>query len=164
MTKNSCRLGKQIFAPDGGNILQSKMTKLFNKRYLDKRLTDQIVLFNVLYRDKLELTLKSNYLSNHRMDKCKSFVFLRQYRNCFSRRINTLVSRNLPIKMTIDMAMHDFYDMKTMTFHCIMYQSIPSLTIPPRRRPRFAHSSCPRGRVFAPLSCPGVCPGGLKSK
>ena len=41
-----------------------------------------------------------------------------------------------------------------------MYQSIPSLTIPPSGDPRgFAHSSCPRGRVFAPLSCPGVCPG-----
>ena len=24
----------------------------------------------------------------------------------------------------------------------------------------FAHSSCPWGRVFAPLSCLGVCPGG----
>ena len=32
----------------------------------------------------------------------------------------------------------------------------------------FARSSCPRGRVFALLSCPkvcpGVCPGDLKSK
>ena len=38
-----------------------------------------------------------------------------------------------------------------------MYQSIPSLTIPPPGDPRgFAHSSFPRGRVFAPLSCPGV--------
>ena len=41
-----------------------------------------------------------------------------------------------------------------------MYQSIPSLTIPPPGDPRgFAHSSCPRGRVFASLSCPGFCPG-----
>ena len=39
----------------------------------------------------------------------------------------------------------------------VMYQSIPSLTIPPPGDPRgFAHSSCPWGRVFAPLSCPGV--------
>ena len=43
-----------------------------------------------------------------------------------------------------------------------MYQSIPSLTIPPPGDPRgFAHFSCPRGRVFALLSYPGVCPGGL---
>ena len=43
----------------------------------------------------------------------------------------------------------------------IMYQSIPSLTIPPPQGdPRgFAHSSCPWGRVFTPLSCPGVCTG-----
>ena len=37
-----------------------------------------------------------------------------------------------------------------------MYQSVPSLTIPPGRPPGFAHSSCPWGRVFAPLSCAGV--------
>ena len=35
---------------------------------------------------------------------------------------------------------------------------------PPGDPREFAHSSCPRGRVFAPLSCPRVCPGGLKSK
>ena len=51
----------------------------------------------------------------------------------------------------------------------VMHQSIPSLTIPPPGRPPgFAHSSCPWCRVFAPLSCPGICPGGgeggLKSK
>ena len=41
-----------------------------------------------------------------------------------------------------------------------MYQSIPSLTITLPGDPQgFAHSSCPWGRVFAPLSCPGVCPG-----
>ena len=34
-----------------------------------------------------------------------------------------------------------------------MYQSIPSLTIPGDPR-GFAHSNCPRDRVFAPLSCP----------
>ena len=49
-----------------------------------------------------------------------------------------------------------------------MYQSIPSLTIPQGNPRGFAHSSCPRGGVFAPLSClgvcPGVCQGGLKSK
>ena len=47
-----------------------------------------------------------------------------------------------------------------------MYQSIPSLTIPPGDPRGFAHPSCPRGPVFAPLSCPGVCPGvgGFKSK
>ena len=37
-----------------------------------------------------------------------------------------------------------------------MYQSIPSLTIPPGDPRGFARSSCPRARVFAPLSCPGV--------
>ena len=42
----------------------------------------------------------------------------------------------------------------------LMYQSIPSLTTPPAGYPReFAHSSCPRVRVFSPLSCPGVCSG-----
>ena len=33
---------------------------------------------------------------------------------------------------------------------------------PPGDPQGFAHSSCLRGRVFAPLSCPGVCPGVLK--
>ena len=42
----------------------------------------------------------------------------------------------------------------------LMYQSIPSLTIPPGNPRGFAHSCCPWGRVFAPPSCPG----GLKSK
>ena len=42
-----------------------------------------------------------------------------------------------------------------------MYQSIPSLTIPPGDPRGFTHSSCPRDRFFAPLSCPGVCPGGV---
>ena len=37
-----------------------------------------------------------------------------------------------------------------------MYQSIPSLTIPQGDPPGFPHSSCPWGRVFTPLSCPGV--------
>ena len=32
---------------------------------------------------------------------------------------------------------------------------------PPGDRRGFAHSSCPWGRVFAPLSCPGVSPGSL---
>ena len=45
-----------------------------------------------------------------------------------------------------------------------MYQSIPSLTIPPGDPRGFAHSSCPWGRVFAPLSCAGVCPRVLRSK
>ena len=31
---------------------------------------------------------------------------------------------------------------------------------PPSDPRGFAHSSCPWGRVFAPLSCPGVFPGG----
>ena len=44
----------------------------------------------------------------------------------------------------------------------LTHQSVPSLTIPPGDPREFAHSSCPWGRVFAPLSCPGgcVCPGG----
>ena len=37
-----------------------------------------------------------------------------------------------------------------------MHQSIPSLTIHPGDPRGFADSSCPWGRVFAPLSCPGV--------
>ena len=37
-----------------------------------------------------------------------------------------------------------------------MYQSIPSLNISQGEPPGLAHSSCPRGRVFYPLSCPGV--------
>ena len=38
--------------------------------------------------------------------------------------------------------------------------SVNSKPDPPGRPQGFAHSCCPRGRVFAPLSCPGVCPGG----
>ena len=41
----------------------------------------------------------------------------------------------------------------------VKLMSIPSLTIPPSDPRGFAHSSCPRGRVFTPLSCPGVYPG-----
>ena len=56
----------------------------------------------------------------------------------------------------------DSYQAFTLFFDCtIMYQTIPSLTIPPGDPRGFAHSSCPRGRVFAPLSCPGVCSGVL---
>ena len=53
------------------------------------------------------------------MDKGRSFVFPRQYRNCFSQRINALVPRNGPIKRTISMMMHDFHALKTMTFHYV---------------------------------------------
>ena len=53
----------------------------------------------------------------HRMDKRKSFVFARQYRNCSSRRINALVSRNQSIKTAAGIVMHDFNGLKTMTFH-----------------------------------------------
>ena len=42
-----------------------------------------------------------------------------------------------------------------------MYQSIPSLTIPPGNPRGFAHPSCPWGRVFAPLSCPGGSTAGV---
>ena len=45
----------------------------------------------------------------HRMDKHKSFVFARQYINCFSRRINPLVRRNQPIKTAVGIVMHDFH-------------------------------------------------------
>ena len=51
------------------------------------------------------------------MDKRKSFVFARQYSNCYSRRINALVPRNQPIKTAVDIVMHDFHGLKTMTFH-----------------------------------------------
>ena len=53
----------------------------------------------------------------HRMDKRKSFVIARQYRNCFSRRINAPVPRNQPIKTSVGIVMHDFPGLKTMTFH-----------------------------------------------
>ena len=53
-----------------------------------------------------------DYTCNHRMDKRKSFVFSRQYRNCFS-----LVSRNELITTAIGMVMHDFHGLKTITFH-----------------------------------------------
>ena len=45
------------------------------------------------------------------MDKRSSFVFARQYRNCFSRRINALVPRNPAIKTA------DIHGLMTMTFH-----------------------------------------------
>ena len=51
------------------------------------------------------------------MDKRKSFVFARQYRNCLSRRINALVLRNQPIKTVVGIVMHDFHGLKKMTFH-----------------------------------------------
>ena len=57
----------------------------------------------------------------HRMDKRKSFVLDRQYRNCFSRRINALVPRNQPIKTAIGMVTHDIHGLKTMTFHRVTY-------------------------------------------
>ena len=53
----------------------------------------------------------------HRMNKRKSFVFARQYRNCFFQRINALVPRNQPIKTDVGIVMHDFHGLKTMTFH-----------------------------------------------
>ena len=56
----------------------------------------------------------------HRMDKFKSFVFARQYRNCFARRINAMVPRNQPIKTAIGMVAHDFHGFKTMTFHHVV--------------------------------------------
>ena len=59
------------------------------------------------------------YTRKHRMDKSKSFVFARQYRNCFSGRINVLVPRNQAIKTAIGMVTHDFHGLKTMTFHCV---------------------------------------------
>ena len=45
-------------------------------------------------------------------------------------------------------------------FHPLHYVSANSKPDHPPGDPRgFAHSSCPRGRAFAPLSWPGVCPG-----
>ena len=55
--------------------------------------------------------------TNHRIDKRKSFVFARQYGNCFSWRINAPVPRNQPIKTAVGIVMHDFHGLKTMTFH-----------------------------------------------
>ena len=42
----------------------------------------------------------------------------------------------------------------------VMQQLIPGVTIPRVTPGGFAHSSCPWGRVFAPLSCPGSAGGG----
>ena len=47
--------------------------------------------------------------THHRIDKRKSFVFTRQYRNCFSRRTNGMVPRNQLIKTAIGMVMHNFH-------------------------------------------------------
>ena len=44
------------------------------------------------------------------MDKRKYFVFARQYRNCFSQRINALVPRNQPMKTAIAMVTQDIID------------------------------------------------------
>ena len=45
----------------------------------------------------------------------------------------------------------------------VMYQSIPSLTIPPS--PGIRTFQLPQGSGFRSSACPGVCPGGgLKSK
>ena len=56
--------------------------------------------------------------TEHRMDKRKSFVFPRQYRPCFSPRINQCsASGNEPIKTAVGTVMHDFYGLNTMTFH-----------------------------------------------
>ena len=51
------------------------------------------------------------------MGERKSFVFARQYRNCFSRRINALMPRNQPIKTAVGTVMNDFHGLKTLTFH-----------------------------------------------
>ena len=43
--------------------------------------------------------------------------------------------------------------------HCVVVQPGPDVSVnskPDHPPPGFAHSSCPWGRVFAPLSCPGV--------
>ena len=45
--------------------------------------------------------------------------------------------------------------------HCVVVQPGPDVSVNskpdhPSPLPGFAHSSCPWGRVFAPLSCPGV--------
>ena len=51
------------------------------------------------------------------MDKRTFFVFARQCRNCFSRRINALVPRNQPSKQAVGIVMYDFHGLKTMTLH-----------------------------------------------
>ena len=63
-------------------------------------------------------TLKAttSYSFQQRMDKHTSFVFARQYRNCFSRRINALVPRNQPIKTAVGIVMYDFHGLKTIIF------------------------------------------------
>ena len=63
------------------------------------------------------------------MDKCKSFVFPRQYRNYFSRRINALLPRNQPKKTAIGMVMNDFHGSKTMIFHWIADVAYFSLAV-----------------------------------
>ena len=78
--------------------------------------------FKYFFIQKITDMLSSNhdlslYTKLHRMDKRKSFAFARQYRNCFSRRVNDLVPRNQPIKTAVSIVMHDFQGLKTMTFH-----------------------------------------------
>ena len=52
----------------------------------------QMVVTHIFYFMLCQSSLLSTVI--HRMDKRKSFVFARQYRNRFSRRINALVPRN----------------------------------------------------------------------
>ena len=50
---------------------------------------------NAIHHKERENAFKKKIIKcGDRMDKLKSFVFARQYRNCFSRRINALVLRN----------------------------------------------------------------------
>ena len=56
-------------------------------------------------------------LINYRIDKRKSFVFPRQYRNCLSRTINALLLKNQPIRTAVGIVIHDFHGLKAITFH-----------------------------------------------
>ena len=71
---------------------------------------DQVVSYTNTQIHKMDTKI-------HRIDKRKSFVFLRQYRNCFSLKIIALLPRNQPIKAVVGMVMLDFYVLKTMTLH-----------------------------------------------
>ena len=70
---------------------------------------------------------------------------------------STIVKRYLNNTVKLKQAISD----KSLCIFPFFNVSVNSKHDHPPGHPRgFAHSSCPWGRVFAPLSCPGVCPGG----
>ena len=94
--------------------LQVLFAKVFYERLL---LSNTCVTMRSNCHSVAPIILTASLVHGQRMDKRKSFVFARQYRNCFSRKINPLVPRNQPIKTAVGIAMHDVHGLKTMIFH-----------------------------------------------